>query len=223
MLRIFLLILLIWPNAAMAKVLDLSMRPKQPIEQRLDLPTEKWIRKEKVQVKKTKIIKAKSSKILPFVLLPMALPLHTLIHEGSHAVAAEMLGYGVTGFYPYPHLHEDKFYFGRITIDKESPGGTEQIVFSLAPHMVDIFMFSFSDILLSTEIVDIKDTTGIVLYIFGIVAPVIDFSVGYLEGSDWDKARRVSDKTSITLNIVGAAVMAVGIYRALTHTVRLFK
>jgi hypothetical protein len=225
LIKILLIILLLWPGSAAAKTLDLSMREKKPlIEHKILLPNEIWVdTKPVVYKKKSKKLSRRGNKTLIFLFVPLALPLHTLVHEGSHAAMAEMLGYGVTGFYPYPHYYDEKFYFGRVTTSVENPSGTEQLLFSLAPALVDISMFSVSDALLSTKIVDIHSIAGMALYIFGIIAPLIDFSVGYLEGSDWDNARAVSSKTSVTINIVGAAFMAAGIYRALTHTVRLFK
>lgn len=210
------------PHNAMAEMFDLSMRDKTPIEKKLTLPVQNSVGvAPKIKTKKIRI--RKQNKILPFVLLPLALPVHTLIHEGSHAAAAKLLGYKVTGLYPYPHYYQSNFYFGRVTTNGENLTGAERIAFYLAPHVTDIFIFTASDILLSTEIVKIKSVSGTVLFVFGIVAPVVDFSVGFVGGSDWDYARSTSKKASISLNIIGAAIMAVGIYRALTYTVRLFK
>jgi hypothetical protein len=168
-------------------------------------------------------IKTPRSKFLPFlpVFALAAFQLHIVLHEGSHAVAAKALGYDVKGFYPYPHRSQGKFYFGRIAVD---PGGKEKSIFyRLAPAGMDILLFSTADALLTTKTVEHSSLAGIIVYSFGIAAPLIDFGVGYFAGSDWRHAREQAGNHKWTIDVVGGIILAVGIYRALTHTKELLK
>lgn len=154
-------------------------------------------------------------KALPFALLPVSFPIHTALHESSHALAATLQGNKVTALRPYPHNEDGQFRFGYISTEKENG-----LMFFLAPSIMDVLLFSVSDALLYSKTVNIKSIYGNLLYVFGIVAPLVDFSNGFFMGSDWRRARSLAGGPgTAALNVIGGTIIAFGAYRLILHTI----
>lgn len=147
---------------------------------------------------------------------PMAFQAQTLIHEGSHAVAGLGMGYGVDKFVPYPH-YDEKFRFGYISTEEEIVSERDEIIFLSAPSIMDFVMFATADILLE-KVIEPRSTWGRLLYLFGIVAPYVDFSFNFMFGSDWNRIRKISgDKVWIPM-VIGTTALGVGLYRLVYRT-----
>jgi hypothetical protein len=76
--------------------------------------------------------------LLPYlIVLVLAWPLVTLLHELSHYVMVKYLGYQVVEFKPWPHLHEGIFYLGRVAYTSSDVSEEQwlrnQILISSAP------------------------------------------------------------------------------------------
>ena len=74
--------------------------------------------------------------------LGMALPTYFIgvtVHEGSHALAAKMVGARVVDIDLLPHVHRGKFYFGRVLVVGLS-GRAERNFFLMAPKISDSLM-----------------------------------------------------------------------------------
>lgn len=70
------------------------------------------------------------------VLAVPAFFLWVLVHETWHALAAWIEGRRVLDFRPWPHFHQDQFYFGRVRTD---PPPTSTIS-AIAPYCFDTFV-----------------------------------------------------------------------------------
>jgi hypothetical protein len=116
-------------------------------------------------------------------LIPIAFMWQTLLHEGSHALMATASGSSITEFKPYPHIVNRKLYFGRTETDGTMGKGTYTI-FLLTPYIMDVLVFSATDMLLSYGAVKQKGNAESILYLFGMLAPLVDFAFGFVAGSD---------------------------------------
>ena len=74
--------------------------------------------------------------------LGMAVPTYfigVVAHEGSHALAATMVGAEVTELHLLPGVRHGRFYFGYVRVS--GLGGTgDRVLFLLAPKLVDLAM-----------------------------------------------------------------------------------
>jgi hypothetical protein len=156
---------------------------------------------------------------------PALVPVHTFVHESSHAFSAELMNRSVKVFKPYPHIHEGRLYLGRVDpwLGYRPPTQNEELAFNLAPYITDVVMFATTDALLSSGAVDIKTFWGTTLYLFGMVAPMVDFAKGYAWSGDWACIRKLSHSRAMAANILGFVAIAVGIYRFAIHTNELLK
>jgi len=159
-----------------------------------------------------------------FAFVPIIIPVHTLVHESSHVLGAKIVGQDITSFKPYPHTHDGDFYLGRVSwVSDTFPTKNERMISALAPYVVDMAIFATADVLLSNGAVDIKTFWGITLYLFGIVAPLVDFAKGYSSSRDWQVARQLSRNRTIVVNVLGAVALGVGLYRFVVHTRELLR
>ena len=101
-------------------------------------------------------------------LLPVSLITQTAIHEGSHVIAAKAYGYRVLEYHPYPSLIDKQFYWGYMTYR-----GKQKPPISLAPSLSDFVAFVATDVLLE---VSMPKPAKRVAFVFGMVAPAIDFT-----------------------------------------------
>jgi len=228
---VLMLLVICVPCTAYAEMreLDLSMRPKTAGSKRIKLdlnPPWPAHDRELVRVPKPE----ESRKInthgkFPALLgaAPTAYWHQVVIHEGMHALAAAAMGRDVRGFYPYPHMHDSEFYFGRVSVDKEGLSDGQRILFSLAPAISDAVVFGVCDALLSAETPHAGSTAGAIVFMLGIVAPAVDFMANFWGGSDWEKARKAAGGKAWMLNATGAVTMAVMVWRTLTHARSVFR
>ena len=170
------------------------------------------------------------------VAAPLALPNHVLLHESSHALAGLAVGFDIQGFHPYPHTNEGSLYLGRVPWEsKQYPSKGQLLAFYGAPFVMDVGLFALSDTLLSTGAVEHRSVAGVFLYTMGLLAPLIDFAKGYFmpdnfryvdghfHGSDWAVMRGQGRGTAWALNVVGAVAIAVGVWRFVQHSRRMFR
>jgi hypothetical protein len=155
--------------------------------------------------------------------VPTAFWHQLVIHEGTHGLAVAILGRKVHGFHPYPHKHEGKFYFGRLSADTEGFQPEEEILFSMLPAAMNLILFAGSDVVLSSGALEADSIGGTMLFILGMAAPMVDFTVGIFSGSDWDDARRAAGSKAWALNLAGGIAVGVMLLRAATHTRKIIK
>ena len=147
---------------------------------------------------------------------------HIPLHEGSHALATAIdSDYEVGKFPPYPHLTEDGsgFYLGSVDIvctGDACEDKTGLAVISLAPYITDTLLFSVSDLLLSTNVVEPTSISGRILFFAGMAVPLWDFSYNAGWAIDMSDAAHIATNLEIPRSAVmaaGMSVSAVGILR----------
>jgi hypothetical protein len=165
------------------------------------------------------------------------------VHEGSHALMAEAMGYNVIDFRPYPHIAtfsrtitndsgervrvtESELVFGSMAY--VSPSGvyddTRRSLISIAPSLMDILLFTTADLLL-TYVVD-PHSAGAPFMLFGLmVTPLVDFVTGMNCTSPACDISRFTDRSGIPRGatmMVGYTMIFVAVWRCLHHFRRLF-
>jgi len=157
-------------------------------------------------------------------LVPVAFFHETLHHELAHMTTsfAVVPGLKVGKFAPYPCSIEGKFHFGYYYYnypDNIRLGDNTHVAISIAPYALGTTAFVVSDILMSTGVVKTDRSSGAVLYVLGMLAPFVDFAVGFFGRSDWKEIR---EKSGYAFDAVGAVLIAVGAYRLVKHGVDVF-
>ncbi len=112
-----------------------------------------------------------------FTELPAWYFLWTTIHEGSHALTATALGYENCYIHPYPHEHNGIFSYG----DSFCAGGPKtrrgDALIYIMPSIIDIAVFTTSDFLLTRRAIDPDSLAGGLLFLGGMLAPWLDFTL----------------------------------------------
>ena len=159
-------------------------------------------------------------------LAPVTFFHETLLHETAHLTVAKLTipGMEVQRFSPYPCRVDGKFYFGYNSVtwpgNLKIGDGTHTAI-DIAPYALSASAFIVSDVLLSTRAVDPKGPGGAVLYTLGMLAPYINYAVGLLAGSDWDKIR--ARPYGVAFDVVGLALLAAGTYRIVKQGFAVFR
>ncbi len=167
--------------------------------------------------------KVKDYKVWYFAALPAYYFLGEIpIHESSHALAIGLNpNYQVDKFQPWPHYSADgsRFFFGSVDMvcnGKACDDKTGAGVIALAPYITATTIFTASDLLLSTKVVEPASITGRVLYFAGMVMPWGDFSynaVWAIRGSDADQIASNFQIPRWSVMAMGMGVSAVGLWR----------
>lgn len=149
-------------------------------------------------------------------LAPVGFFHETLMHETAHVTTAKLMipGMEVARFSPYPCRVDGQFYFGYNSVtwpENVTVGPRTHTAIDIAPYALSASAFIVSDVLLSTKAVNPKGPGGAVLYTLGMIAPYVNYAVGILHGSDWDKIR--ARPYGVAFDVVGLALLAVGTYR----------
>lgn len=100
----------------------------------------------------------------------------TVIHESSHALTGTALGYENCGIHPYPHEHDGVYSYGDAFCDGQ-PNNDIGAIFYLMPSLVDITVFTTSDLILTRHVIDPDSLAGGLLFMGGMLAPWIDFTL----------------------------------------------
>lgn len=155
---------------------------------------------------------------------PAAFYHETIYHEGSHALVAlgAVQGLRITNFRVYPKLNGSSLTFG--SVDMESPKGAmtdgKLMLIKAAPYITDTAAFITTDILLST-VIDPKKPSAPIVWMMGMVAPFLQFTMNYIAGSDWKGIRE--QPGHLTLDVVGGLVLAYQAYRTIHHGIRILR
>jgi hypothetical protein len=162
---------------------------------------------------------------------------HGVIHETAHVVASEMQGIKVTGFYPYPHTYDGRFYMNRYKLESGDPkfytrfrsfkktceyiNNPRQTWHVMAPAILDFAIFAFSDYILSKNV--IQNRFGkTAIYVAGILAPLIDYSMNFIFTLDAAQNRKRLGKSHIFIDIVSIVSVVYGVSRAVKHGRNIF-
>lgn len=89
-----------------------------------------------------------------------------------------------------------------------------------APYITDTAAFITTDILLST-VIDPKKPSAPIVWMMGMVAPFLQFTMNYIAGSDWKGIRE--QPGHLTLDVVGGLVLAYQAYRTIHHGIRILR
>jgi hypothetical protein len=161
-------------------------------------------------------------------LIPVYFFAGIFIHESSHTVAAEILGFEINEFKPYPHRREDgMFFLGRINVDlpdeyqNDNPDA-RWAAMKIAPHVTDAFLFATSDILLSTAIEPDSHAAPWV-FMAGMVVPWIDLFFSLIgDENDLSYFSRYTGVDHGAILAVGYAIVGFMTYRVIKHFVEIF-
>lgn len=134
------------------------------------LKVPEWTR---MELQKPKL-KFQKKKLWNLAALPAYFFLETTLHEGSHGVAALACGAKVTAFKPYPHMADGHLLWGAVYTDGKLSRGNDA-VFTIAPYMTDIILFTSVDLLLGYRVIPPGSVAGLIVYIAGMLAPWINF------------------------------------------------
>lgn len=144
--------------------------------------------------------------LILLALIPIFL-VQNVIHEISHAIPVWIRGGTLTLLKPYPHYHEGKFYFARMSFKREKTWDDFELGWiSLAPAVHNIFLFGF----LAPFTLDNPHLNTIFLMLW--IAQAIDFTnniKNLLRGSDSDLPRVEGfwDVSLKGLGIIAAVIM----------------
>lgn len=165
----------------------------------------------------------KDGKVWYFVTLPayyffVEIP----IHEGSHALAAGLNpNFEVSKFQPWPHYTEHgSLVLGSVMVTCASREACDDkiglgVIF-LAPYVTATTIFTASDLLLFTKVVEPASITGRVLYFAGMIVPWWDFSYNAIWATNISDAAQIAKNFQISrwsVMAVGTGVSVVGVWR----------
>lgn len=147
-----------------------------------------------------------------FLLLPAHF-LETAIHEGSHAIAAKASGGNVTEFNILPSNDDGHFYMGYTKISwPHPPTNKERALVLVSPKIANIFLFSASEIIFRTGIIDNSSQSAVVLFIFGELAPWVDFTAGIIHSTDMTRFESATGLRASFTRTIGAMISFAGFY-----------
>jgi hypothetical protein len=161
-------------------------------------------------------------------ILPVAYFHETTLHEAAHVMVAKLAipGLEVTKFAPYPcRDSKGNFHFGcfsSIYPDHIRVGDNTRNAIDIAPYALGISAFVVSDILLSTKTVKPKEPGGVILYMLGMFAPFIDFTMNFVfNRGDWSDIRNQTRHPAF--DVVGSVFLIVGTYRLVKQGFEVFR
>lgn len=108
--------------------------------------------------------------------------LGTLRHELSHWLAARLSGVGVLAIHLMPHMHDGRFYWGRIEYNRATAANQNQHI-HLAPYYVDFASIAlYVTLLAGGTLARIKNEhLAIATAILLILSPIVDVVYNYLK------------------------------------------
>lgn len=175
------------------------------------LKVPEWTRKELQKPK----LKFQKKKLWNLAALPAYFLLETTIHEGSHGVAARVFGLKVTAFKPYPHKFRGTFVWGAVYTDRTLPK-KEDALFTMAPYMTDIILFTSVDLLLGYRVIPPGSVAGLIVYTAGMLAPWINFVYNVNNPrsfSDFSQFSKITGMKRWALLALGDAIAAIALWR----------
>ncbi|MBU0625536.1 hypothetical protein KKF05_04300 [Patescibacteria group bacterium] len=167
------------------------------------------------------------------ILAPAYFMAYITVHEGSHALAALILGCEIVGFEPYPHTVEYRNAEGEIVSDfimgytwynrpASEPWMAAHI--SIAPYLTDILIFVNCDLLLQ-YVVDPHSDGAPFLLAGGMITPLVNFVAGLNCMGDNCDLTNFSTVTGVprgVIMIVGYALAFTALWRCLHQFRRIF-
>lgn len=143
-----------------------------------------------------------------WILVP-SFPTYTFLHEGMHASAAVLSGHSIEDFRPYPSRRDGKLYFG-YTQWSGPTSSNERIGIQIAPLVFDVSLYLTSNYLLDK--VENRWVKSILMW-FGMVAPLIDFSVNTLSkrATDTTELRGKSSNADMIVTTVCSLMVVSGV------------
>lgn len=146
----------------------------------------------------------------------LLLPAHfwqTTIHEGAHAIATKALGGDVVEFSILPSNDNGHFYMGYTKSRwPHPPTDKERALVLISPKIADILLFSASEIIFRTGIIDNSSQSAAALFVFGELAPWVDFTVGTINSSDMAKFESATGLRASFTRTIGATISVIGFY-----------
>ena len=124
---------------------------------------------------------------------------HVMLHESAHGLVALLYGIKIK-LYPYPHIADGHFYFGRVTFDQPLPTSRAVAWLSIAPVLAELLWLA------TIWCVALLVAPGILVYVVfaELVAPVGDlgnWALGFWTGHDWTDAMKFCNTTSFKQSI----------------------
>ena len=151
---------------------------------------------------------------------PVAFFHETVAHESAHVLMARTLvrGTSVTEFRVWPGRNNaGQFHMAWYRVDGPVATPAQETMIKLAPYALDIVAFTASDIALSR--VKPGGWWGSMIVVMGMVAPLVNFSLNYVNGGDW---RDLRDR-SPAFGVVGGVLIGVGVLRLAYRVVQALK
>jgi hypothetical protein len=124
-------------------------------------------------------------------------------------------------FKPYPHMYDNKLFFGRV--ETENLSMAKNLFIMSAPYLMDISIFFISDLLLKINVVNPKSYCGLSLYVVGMAAPFIDFGYNFVKGMDFEYFRNANSAMAITSSAIGITALIIGAYQLITRYIDVFR
>ncbi len=176
------------------------------------------------------------------MMAPVYFLTHVTVHEGGHALAALSYGLEVDRFEPYPHrvsVAEDTNDYGcrsvanrhdfvwgymHIRFNDEEPSRAQLAMISITPYLIDLVLFTTSDLLLQ-YVVDPTSAGAPFLLVGGMIAPFVDFAVGmscFHEGCDISNFSEQSGIPQSVVGLVGYMMVATAFWRIIHQFRRVF-
>lgn len=156
---------------------------------------------------------------------------YIVVHEGSHALAAQSFGWGIERFEPYPHTvirpdGERDFLFGcvRYRNTPDDVSRSQLALVSVAPYITDTVLFTTADLLLSYA-VDPHSAVAPFLFVGGMVTPLVNFVTGLNCMDEHCDISRFSEWSGIprgAVMMIGYSMAFVALWRCIRQFRRIF-
>lgn len=132
------------------------------------------------------------------------------IHESAHAVAVKATGGEVKEFY----IASNRYYGHVIGYWAQKPSESVIVFMDISPKIANILLFSVSELLFSAGVVENNSYLGAALFVFGELAPWIDFTLGLgiANSGDMESLEKATGLHPSFTRTIGAVVSGIGFY-----------
>lgn len=147
---------------------------------------------------------------------------NTVIHESAHALAVPLRGAKVIKFVVWPNRDDGGFTWGYVNWRKRETTPADLATISISPQIANFMVFTATELLFATEAVSSNSYAGLALFVFGEVAPWVNFFQFLSSSSDIKEFEKATGVNIAVTRGVGGAIALAGLYVMIRRAHKIF-